>query len=142
MNGKNNLQSMQLRRFNQSVNSVKNMFFVVGSTNVLNTLAYSGIPITKNGYLYIWVSNKTHGWDVFFDNLSVKQYSGAIMEETHYYPFGLTMAGISSKALNSAPDNNIKFQEQIFAHKEFSDGSGLEMYEFKYRMHDPQTGRF
>ncbi len=51
---------------------------VVGSADVLNTLAYSGIPITKNGYLYIWVSNETPGWDVFFDNLSVKHYSGPI----------------------------------------------------------------
>jgi len=35
-----------------------------------------------------------------------------------------------------------KFQGQEFAHGEFTDGSGLEMYEFKWRMHDPQTGRF
>ncbi len=49
---------------------------VVGSADVLNTLAYSGIPITKNGYLYIWVSNETPGWDVFFDNLSVQVRSG------------------------------------------------------------------
>ena len=35
-----------------------------------------------------------------------------------------------------------KFQGQEFAHNEFSDGTGLEMYEFKYRMDDPQIGRF
>ncbi len=51
------------------------------------------------------------------------------------------MAGISSKAAGKS-ESNKKFQGQDFAHKEFSDGSGLEMYEFKYRMDDPQTGRF
>lgn len=61
--------------------------------------------------------------------------------ENRYYPFGLTMAGISSRA-EGKPESNKKFQGQEFAHKEFSDGSGLEMYEFKYRMDDPQTGRF
>ena len=51
------------------------------------------------------------------------------------------MAGISSKAAGSI-ENKKKFIGQEFAHDEFSDGSGLDIYEFKYRMHDPQTGRF
>src|SRR6185312_8426351 len=58
-------------------------------------------------------------------------------------PFGLTIAGISDQALKSNyAVNKYRFQKQELQIKEFSDGSGLEMYEFKYRMDDPQTGRF
>jgi len=79
--------------------------------------------------------------DVFWDNLQVTHSRGAILEESSYYPFGLLMAGISSRAANKIEANK-RFQGQEFAHREFGDGSGLEMYEFKYRMDDPQTGRF
>jgi len=52
------------------------------------------------------------------------------------------MSGISSKAAGVLENKKQKFQGQEFACKEFSDGNGLEMYEFKWRMDDPQTGRF
>jgi len=111
----------------------------------LNTVA-PGAPLTipKNGYLYVWVSNETQGWDVFFDNLSVQHKQGPLLEENHYYPFGLGMEGLSDKAIKTNyAENKYRYNSgSELQNKEFSDGTGWEMYETQYRGFDPQIGRF
>ena len=116
-------------------------FDAVDGSGAMKTHVLSNLPAAKSGYLIIYTSNEASNIDVYFDNLRVTHTRGPILEETHYYPFGLTMRGISYKAVGEV-ESKKKFQGQELAHNEFSDGSGLELYEFKWRMDDPQTGRF
>ncbi len=99
------------------------------------------VVAAQNGYIYIFVSNESN-LAVFFDNLTVRHTPGPILEETQYYPFGLTMARISSKAMGKL-QNRFKFNDGTeLESKEFSDGSGLDLYATEFRSYDPQIGRF
>jgi RHS repeat-associated protein len=93
------------------------------------------ITVPKNGYIFVYVSNESN-LDVFFDNLQVIHKPGPILEETHYYPYGMKMAGISSKAYGSI-NNPSQYQGD---YSDFEEETGWN--DFALRNYDAQTGRF
>jgi len=114
----------------------------VGNANTDFASLVSSIPVsvTKSGYLYVWVSNESKT-PVYFDELVINHRTGPLVSEDDYYPFGLTMAGISSKAAGKLENKN-RFSSKELQSQEFSDFSGLDIYDFHARQHDPQIGRF
>ncbi|RBL88335.1 DUF6443 domain-containing protein [Chitinophaga flava] len=111
---------------------------VKAAPDQLQTLSTDKIPIQRNGYLYVYTSNETQEV-LFFDNLMVSQISGPLLEETHYYPFGLTMAGISSNALKGT---NYSKNRREFNGIEHTTDLDLNQYDAFYRNLDPQIGRW
>ncbi|GAA4314478.1 DUF6443 domain-containing protein [Compostibacter hankyongensis] len=106
----------------------------------LETLSSGKVVAKKSGYVYVYTSNESPQ-DVLFDNFGVMDITGPVLEETHYYPNGLAMAGISTTApLKLA--NKIRYQGKELQSREFADGTGLEEYDFGARFYDPQLGRW
>lgn len=106
----------------------------------VQVLGQDKMVMERNGFLYVYTSNETPE-DVYFDEIMVVNLPGPVLEETHYYPFGLTIAGISTQAPGRL-ENKLKYNTKELQHNEFSNGSGLEWYDYGTRLMDPQIGRW
>jgi len=113
-------------------------FDQVGSNGNIKTHSFNDMPISKSGYLYIFVSNASPEIDVWFDNLQVTHIKGPLLQEDHYYPFGLTMQGISSQAASFGKTNDYKFNGGV----ELENAFNVNTYSTFFRTYDQQLGRF
>ncbi len=89
----------------------------------------------KNGGVYIYLSNESNE-PVYFDNFVVSHERGRIVEENHYYSYGLKIEGISSRA-QSTILNKYGYQGDFSEHDE-----ATALDEFDLRHYDPQIGRW
>jgi len=89
---------------------------------------------TGPGYVVIYVDNQSVGKDVWFDNIMIEHYTGKIQEESHYYPFGLTV--------RTDLQPNAKPNSYLYNSKELEKGLNLNLYDYGARMQDMQLGRW
>jgi RHS repeat-associated protein len=113
---------------------------VSGADNSNAALTLANIKAPKNGYAYIYVSNESDEY-VYFDNVKVAHTRGRIIEENHYYAFGLKIAGISSKKLGDDNEGSLR-NEYGYNDKELWEEGDLNWLDYGFRNYDPQIGRF
>src|SRR6266487_1491228 len=109
-----------------------------GSSNLSLTLPNVKAP--KNGYVYVYISNESNE-HVYFDNFNVGLNRGRIIEEDHYYAYGLKIAAISSQKLGD-PNEGFLDNKNLYNDKELFDDADLDWYDYGFRNYDAQIGRF
>jgi hypothetical protein len=87
----------------------------------------------QDGYVQVLVANES-STDVWFDDLEITYTPGLIVQEQHYDPWGLTLAGIEKEG-----DYPYQFNSGSEKQKNAS-GQGY-FYQTDFRDYDPQLGK-
>ena len=88
----------------------------------------------------MYVSNRSDQ-SVYFDNFKVQIAAGNLIEENHYYAYGLKIAAISSVKLGDGAEGGLKNNNQYQgAYSEIDADIGWN--DFALRNYDAQTGRW
>ncbi|WPR73734.1 RHS repeat-associated core domain-containing protein [Algoriphagus sp. NG3] len=74
--------------------------------------------------------------DVWFDNMIVMSISPAVVQETHYDPWGIELKGLGFQYAG------IKANKYLYNGKELIEDNGIQYYDFGARMYDATIGRW
>ncbi|MBK7764408.1 MAG: hypothetical protein IPI46_13860 [Bacteroidetes bacterium] len=123
--------------FDERMNLISNQSGAIQVTqpdtwNTLETL--NDIQIEQGGYLAVYISNESYEHNVYFDNLRLRFFRGRLLEENHYYPFGM--------AIRISSDVSIAENKNLYQTKEFNSTANINQYDFLARQYDPLLGRF
>lgn len=122
--------------FDQDFNIVTTKSAFKQTTQQSQTLSHT-VSLDEGGFIYIYLSNESvSNFEVHFDDLNITHTKGAILQEDHYYPFGMSISALSSSAPLSKP-NRFKYNG-----KELNEEFDLNWYSYGAREYDPQMGRF
>ncbi|OJJ17212.1 hypothetical protein BKI52_31380 [marine bacterium AO1-C] len=91
--------------------------------------------VPENGILQIYTANESSDKNVWFDDLRVTFTPQLIVQENHYYPFGLGLTGLEK-------NNSSNFRYLYNVGTEREKNFGLQWDETPFRSYDPQLGRF
>ncbi|MFZ6663667.1 DUF6443 domain-containing protein [Peijinzhouia sedimentorum] len=91
------------------------------------------ITATQGGFVEVYVYNASSS-PVWYDQFSISSSQAVIIQENHYYPFGMQIAGLE---LDLDSKNRYKFNEN-----EVLNDFELDLYDFNARFYDPSIGRF
>jgi RHS repeat-associated protein len=88
---------------------------------------------SQEGTLQVFVANESDV-PVWYDEMEIKWDRAMIVQENHYYPFGMNMVGIEKQG---TPDNRFQYNG-----KEKQEEFGLNAYDFGNRMYSADVPRF
>ena len=102
----------------------------------------SNLDISQDGKLSVYIDNSSSD-KVYFDNFEIERTEATIavvVQENHYYPFGMNMKGIEELDIQSL-DGTDEHRWQ-FNGVEKNESFGLNWNETFYRTYDMQLGRW
>lgn len=126
--------------FDENMTHVNSGFVPVSDNGTKHKIAIPDIAVNHDGYAFVYVSNASDvpgsQVNVYFDDLRITHDLTTIIQEDHFYPFGMSIGDLSYMA-NMAKPNNF-----IFNGKELQREFGLDWFDYGARNYDPQIGRW